>query len=291
MTESIVRTLFDVRVAALGLGLALSATAHAGIVASFGNADVVTGNKAVTPTIVESTGDFDGDADATDYRYLAAFDDATPIPFSSYTGPALVGGALLETYDGATDAAAFGALPRHIMRNDGADDFYRFQILAGSPIPADVQSRAAVAVMMLKDQFIGDAATNPVEGNSLSIQTAIIEGLDSTYLLVQNGGTYYVSKTNFDAVSDTLITTDFSGDWAVWDQSLDFDVASAAVAAVTFDDIQGVGILGQTLVPADPENYLLNIDTITLDGNVVPEPTTLALLGLGGLMVARRRRA
>jgi len=34
-----------------------------------------------------------------------------------------------------------------------------------------------------------------------------------------------------------------------------------------------------------------NVDNVTLTGEVVPEPGSLALLGLGGLLIARRRRA
>lgn len=43
--------------------------------------------------------------------------------------------------------------------------------------------------------------------------------------------------------------------------------------------------------PQDPTgNTALRIDNLAISGEVVPEPASLALMGLGGMMVARRRR-
>ena len=43
-------------------------------------------------------------------------------------------------------------------------------------------------------------------------------------------------------------------------------------------------------VPSTPAGNNTGIDAITFNGQVVPEPSSLALLGLGGLMIYRRRR-
>ena len=43
-------------------------------------------------------------------------------------------------------------------------------------------------------------------------------------------------------------------------------------------------------LPSGPGQVELRIDNIALDGVLIPEPGSLALLGLGGLLVARRRR-
>ncbi len=64
----------------------------------------------------------------------------------------------------------------------------------------------------------------------------------------------------------------------------------------TLDSIANTGVDAVTMLGAAPGTYYILVDTTAgseglYNVSVTPEPGTVMLLGLGGLMVARRRRA
>lgn len=80
-----------------------------------------------------------------------------------------------------------------------------------------------------------------------------------------NGNTYEVQKQT-SAVNGSLTFTDTAA----------LNTGSNLIV-ITSSEVSGAG-------------YNMGIDNLVFNGDVVPEPGSLALLGLGGLLMARRRR-
>ena len=94
-----------------------------------------------------------------------------------------------------------------------------------------------------------------------------------------------VDGTIDDGTADRVATFTVPGGQGAWPGS-PFSVDLTALADVTTTttfriEVGGVGNDGR---------HTNGIDNITLNATVIPEPGSLALLGLGGLLIARRRR-
>lgn len=104
-----------------------------------------------------------------------------------------------------------------------------------------------------------------------------------------DGGTTWVNGPVFNSVG---------GD--SWNQGLTVDLSAVALASDNalfgFRFVQQVDAASGRFVSANPANTYAatgtwRFDMVTINGNVVPTPGAIALASLGGLMVARRRRA
>jgi len=132
-----------------------------------------------------------------------------------------------------------------------------------------------------------------LSGPTLSVD---LTSLDLTSWSINNSGG---KRTNNGAHAWTLTIT---GDGAYGTQSASADAAYGGGQSATASiDLSGLGdlvagenytfTLGVREATSGSSNTYATLDDFTLNGTtVIPEPGSLALLGLGGLLIASRRR-
>ena len=123
-------------------------------------------------------------------------------------------------------------------------------------------------------------------GNSFTI-VADLTGFQDISVSWANRGT----STGFDSrvVEVSTNGTDFNqifSDTGTLTSTWDVESASAGSAL----DDAATAFIRFTLDGATSTGGNIRIDNIVLEGTAIPEPTSLALIGLGGLLIARRRR-
>lgn len=108
----------------------------------------------------------------------------------------------------------------------------------------------------------------------------VLEGVFSS---ANTAATWQLSFTQMPAISSTDASGEFTG-------SGTFSRTGTLVPNIDYflSTTSGASIIGGDSIPGD--NFSATASSIQATLTLVPEPSSLALLGLGGLLLARHRR-
>ncbi len=192
------------------------------------------------------------------------------------------------TVFGYPDQAAYDAI---FLKNTAT---FRYQ--NNAPTKTGTLSAKGAWVWNQAD-FLGGYNTGTLSLGAGSSASASFTTFTSTTaevrMLINNGGTYYVSNTSFgNSANSTITISDLTQEtWAT--MSTDNNYTLSAFSSVTMDNVKGVGIFFNNT--RDNLQAQMNLSDFQFNyvAAAVPEPSTYAaLLGLAalGFVAVRRRR-
>lgn len=212
----------------------------------------------------------------------------------NYTGPALYGGY----YQTLSASVVFTPLTtlaqiRNNESTSGNNDVIRFQSMYATSANITSATQNFAVAFSTGGNFTLDA-TSVLNWNARS--TANPSGSASMRFLLVAGGTTYLSNNSF-TFTNTSTTYSINDpdtiNWAAWTpgSTMDFSGLTYNTLGSSLSNITFAGFaINQSTTAAG--QGLATLDTTSFSADLVPEPTTWALLAcsLTALMIFRRRR-
>jgi len=161
----------------------------------------------------------------------------------------------------------------------------------GQVVSAGSQSTQTGAVDLYHFQVTNNSGQDLFTFNNLDFDGQFIQGTTTTKAgtgLPEPAPDFFFAATF--AADDELAPTAFG---TVVETETDFDIPSVATLGTPWVADQATESVVVFSVPTGAPAPVFNGGFAVVDGqnqSIVPEPTSLALLGLGGLLVARRQR-
>lgn len=279
------------RIAILSGWLPLAMSAQGALLISFDGSAGLTGatiaNQSVSGFSSTGSANLGGEPTISDRRGTR-YALSTPLFANSanYTGPSIYGGYESVLFD-ATEGNIHAAT--QLVENSLTDVRIRIGFNNTSSYPGS--PGAAVSGLVYFQTGIAGATFDGTSQLSLTM-TANSRNATGRWV-VNDGGNYYVSSTTFALGSGTQTLLDpASVTWAAYAvaaSALNFNQASATYSTRTFTDIQGAGVYFENdAVGNSGLGPQLEMTAFSL--NAVPEPSVLASVACGMVLLVRRRR-
>jgi len=162
---------------------------------------------------------------------------------------------------------------------------FQVQVLQGT-----ANTFAKGIVLWNQADFLNGADSQTVgfsAGDSLSVNFAAIGATTRDFRFVVNqGGTYYVSNVNkTDATAGVFSIDPAAVSWRTISTDGNYTIGGTA-SMITLDDVKAVGLY----INASRTGNQTNIQFNDFQASVIPEPATIGMLGLGGLVALMLRR-
>jgi hypothetical protein len=275
---------------------------------SYGNSFSSTLNQGLG-SATTNTGDytFDGNSDAA---YILPFGGVfSPSADSRYLAPAgktgpLFTGTMLVNHSNATAPTAAG-----IYRWSAATDPNQLQRTAPTQVAGFTNVSMSTSYFAKKTNFLNGLNTaGPVgfsdQASGASVSLSALRntaGVATVGFIAQEGSDWYFSLAFTRAAtgtdfSGTITLNPYAADWYAFDplinQLVNTSDLGVAKAGSSFTDINAFGILGQNFGFNGTVANSQKFDVTGFSVAMVPEPSTVGLLGLGAvvaLLLGRRR--
>ncbi len=228
----------------------------------------VTTIPATGATIVAWGGDYIGSANSGDNLtaggWNAGLDRFNSITPAAYTGPE-IGGRLSGTN---TNTEMINVSPRDRI---------------------DIKGISWALVLFQKNTFLeqGDLQQVNFDGGSQVEINVNTEANRVNRLVIRSGSNYYISGDIITGTGSKMFTPT-TVEWFNYDPINDATTIGSATTVVSngqISDITAVGVFSAN--PSGSEAF--RFDRFQVTGAIIPEPTSLALLALGGLLMVPRR--
>lgn len=226
--------------------------------------------------------------------------------FGFATAALLAGTASADTLLNETfDSTANFTLSTPLFDDGGSD----YLVLSNAPGGADVKAYTGFDGSFLTGEDL-DAALPAGSGGTLPVTVTWTINITGFENLAFSGdfAEFFDSPGDIDSSDDLSVSISIDGSPAT--TIIDFDGADFSSTVNGIFRLDGTGTAlgnaaqnfaapiagtGSTLTVTlsadlDSGDEDFAVDNFIVTGDVVPEPTSLALLGLGGLLIARRRR-